>query len=71
MKIFHMAMGTNAISASMKARPTSSSLWLWFYLMFATVWAGISVTSNGPTNHFTTILLLPIFFAASLNFFRY
>ena len=64
-------MNAKGISAPEKARPTSSSLWLWFYLMLATLWVGTAAMSNGPTNHFTTILLLPSFLAASLNFFRY
>lgn len=43
---------------------------LWFYLLLASLWAGLWATSNGPTNQFTTLLLLPIFIAASLEFYR-
>jgi hypothetical protein len=71
MEILQTAMDAKTISTPEKTRPPSSSLWLWFYLILATLWAGISATSNGPTNHYTTILLLPSFLAASLNFFRY
>lgn len=71
MEILQTAMDAKTISTPEKTLPPSSSLWLWFYLLFASLWVGLCATSNGPTNHFTTILLLPNFLAASLNFFRY
>ena len=51
-------------------RYASSPLRLWFYLLVVTLWASFCVTSNGPTNQFTTLLLLPVFGAASLEFFQ-
>jgi len=51
-------------------RIAASTLRLWLYLFAATLWASFCVTSNGPTNQFTTLLLLPVFGAASFEFFQ-